>query len=251
MEDLRSSGLFSSLGMDVEPQKSLPAMGQMFDSIAAHYDIINRVLSFGFDIRWRNKLADMVDKRGNLQVLDVATGTGDLLIALLRRNPNIIKSVGMDISENMLKLCRKKTEKYGLSDRIELIVDDIMDASLTPNTFDFITVGFGLRNFPDVLRSLIKIKSLLKKGGTALILEFSMPERKIIRSLYRFYLHYFVPPAGGLLSGRLASYSYLSRSIQGFYRIGDICSLMRKAGFNNVTATMLTYGVACIYKGSA
>jgi demethylmenaquinone methyltransferase / 2-methoxy-6-polyprenyl-1,4-benzoquinol methylase len=224
-------------------------INRMFDSIAPSYDILNHILSLGLDFGWRNKLAAMAERDKSLCVLDLATGTGDLLIALLRKNPNIAEAVGLDISANMLDLCRKKAEKAGLAKRIRLVLADEASNQFAENSFDLVTMGFGIRNFSDTLNSLMRIKRLLKNGGTTLILEFTNPANLVIRRCYRFYLENFVPLAGGLISRRRDAYSYLSTSIQGFYKIRDFCNLMQKAGFDKITATPLTCGVVCIYKG--
>jgi demethylmenaquinone methyltransferase / 2-methoxy-6-polyprenyl-1,4-benzoquinol methylase len=225
--------------------------GQMFDRIAPSYDIINHILSLGLDIRWRNRLAGMVDKQQNLRMLDLATGTGDLLIAVLRKNPGIIEAVGLDISQHMLNLCREKIAQNGFANRIKLVLADAAEENLTTGGFDLVTMGFGIRNTPDVLKTLRRINSLLKTGGTALILEFAMPKSHIIGSCYRFYLRNFIPFLGGLLSRQSVAYRYLANSIESFYRPGSFCDLMQKAGFDNITVTPLTFGVACIYNATA
>jgi len=222
----------------------------MFDNISPAYDILNHLLSFGRDFSWRRRLADAVVKNEKLRVLDLATGTGDVLISLLDRNPNIDEAVGLDISENMLALCRRKITRRKLADRIKLVRADVTASGLDNESFDVVTMGFGIRNTPDALKTLTEIHRLLKRDGTALILEFSMPANRIIRSFYLFYLRSFVPLLGRLLSGDNHAYRYLDTSIESFHRADDFCNLMQKAGFSDVSATPLTFGVACIYKAS-
>ncbi len=226
------------------------SMSRMFDSIAPTYDILNHILSFGMDFYWRRKLADTIDTKKNLRVLDLATGTGDVLISLLRRHPDITEAVGLDISENMLALCRRKIARYHLTDRTRLIRADAAATGLANETFDYVTMGFGIRNTPNSLETLTEIHRLLRRGGTALIMEFSMPANRIIRSCYFFYLRCFVPLLGRLLSGNYNAYRYLNTSIENFYSQEDFCRLMQKAGFTNIRAIPLTFGIACIYQGT-
>jgi len=222
----------------------------MFDRIAPVYDILNHLLSFGRDFSWRRRLADAVVKDKKLRVLDLATGTGDVLITLLGRNPNIAEAVGLDISENMLALCRRKIARYHLTDRTRLIRADAAATGLANETFDYVTMGFGIRNTPNSLETLTEIHRLLRRGGTALIMEFSMPANRIIRNCYLLYLRCFIPLLGRLLSGQKNAYRYLNTSIENFYSQEDFCRLMQKAGFTNIRAIPLTFGIACIYQGT-
>jgi len=226
------------------------AVCRMFDSIAPYYVILNHVLSFGWDFLWRRKLAKAVNKNKKLKVLDLATGTGDLLISLLRRNPNITEAVGLDISENMLALCRDRIAKHKLTDRVSLVRSDAADSGLPDESFDVVTMGFGIRNTPDAFETLSEIHRLLRQGGTALILEFSLPTNRIIRKCYLLYLRNFVPLLGRLLSGDKNAYRYLNTSVENFYGMDDFSALMRKAGFSDVIAAPLTFGIVCIYKAS-
>lgn len=241
---------------DVEPVLETPSnsdshsIGQMFDRIAPAYDILNHLFSFGQDFSWRRKLADAVDKNEKLRVLDLATGTGDILISLFRRNPNITEAVGLDISKNMLTLCRRKIARHKLTNRVSLVYADVSTNGLGDESFDVVTMGFGIRNTPDTFKILTEIRRLLKQGGTALILEFSMPANRILRDCYLFYLRFFVPLLGRLLSRDKSAYSYLNTSIENFHRTNDFCHIMQKAGFSDVSATPLTFGVACLYQGT-
>jgi demethylmenaquinone methyltransferase/2-methoxy-6-polyprenyl-1,4-benzoquinol methylase len=226
------------------------SVGQMFDRIAPAYDILNHLLSFGRDFSWRRRLADTIVKDKKVRVLDLATGTGDVLISLLKRNPNITEAIGLDISENMLAICRRKIARHKLTYRIKLVCADATASDLAHESFDVVTMGFGIRNTPDASKTLTEIHRLLKKDGMALILEFSMPANRILRGSYLFYLQFLVPLIGRLLSGDNHAYRYLDTSIENFHRPGDFCRLMQKAGFSNVYATPLTFGVACLYQGT-
>jgi demethylmenaquinone methyltransferase/2-methoxy-6-polyprenyl-1,4-benzoquinol methylase len=226
------------------------SIGQMFDRIAPAYDILNHLLSFGQDFSWRRRLAETVVKDRKLRVLDLATGTGDVMISLLDRNPNITEAVGLDISEKMLALCLQKIIRRKLSDRIKLIHANMAGNGLNDESFDVVTMGFGIRNTPDAFKTLTEIHRLLKEGGTALILEFSMPANRILKGFYLFYLRFFVPLLGRLLSGDNHAYRYLDTSIENFHRPDDFRRLMQKAGFSDISAKPLTFGVACLYQGT-
>jgi len=222
----------------------------MFDRIAPAYDFLNHLLSFGRDFSWRRRLADAIVKDKKLRILDLATGTGDVLITLLDRNPNIAEAVGLDISENMLALCRGKIARRNLTNRVSLVRADVTANSLAGGTFDVVTMGFGIRNTPDAFKTLTEIHRLLKQGGTTLILEFSTPANRILRGIYLLYLRFFVPLFGSLLSGDNHAYRYLDKSIENFHRADDFRHLMQKAGFSDVSAKPLTFGVACLYRGT-
>ncbi len=207
------------------------SVGHMFDRIAPAYNILNHILSFGQDFLWRRKLANCVDKEHNLRVLDLATGTGDVLISLLHRNSNITEAVGLDISENMLSLCRNKISRHKFSDRVNLVRADATTNPFADETFDVITISFGIRNTPDVFKTLNEIHRLLRPGGKVLILEFSMPTNQILKRCYLLYLRRFVPFLGRLLSGDDRAYKYLNTSIEIFDGMKDFLYLMLKAGF--------------------
>lgn len=228
---------------------SADAVCRMFDSIAPYYVLLNHILSFGWDFLWRRKLAKAVNNK-KLKVLDLATGTGDLLISLLRRNPNITEAVGLDISENMLAICRDRIAKHKLTERVSLVRSDAADSGLPDESFDVVTMGFGIRNTPDASKTLCEIHRLLRRGGKVLILEFSLPTNRIIRKCYLLYLRNFVPLLGRMLSGDKNAYSYLNTSVEKFYGMDDFSALMRKAGFVDVSAAPLTFGVVCIYRAS-
>jgi demethylmenaquinone methyltransferase/2-methoxy-6-polyprenyl-1,4-benzoquinol methylase len=226
------------------------SIGQMFDRVAPGYDILNHILSFGCDFLWRRKLADCLEPGRKLRVLDMATGTGDVLISMLCKNPDITEAVGLDISENMLALCRKKIAKYKFYDCVHMVHADVTASSFTSESFDVVTISFGIRNTADPAQTLAEIFRLLSPGGTALILEFAMPTNKILRFCHRLYLHTFVPLIGHLLSGDISAYRYLSTSIENFTITKDIPQLLFEAGFSNVRITPLTFGAACLYQCS-
>lgn len=234
----------------VSKHSSDNSVGRMFDRIAANYDRLNHILSFGLDFGWRAKVANMVEKEKPLKLLDLASGTGDLLIALVEKNPNIIEAEGLDISENMLAICQKKIAENNLSHKVKLICSDANSNDLPDNNYDTVTIGFGIRNTPDSSKTLSEIFRLLKKNGTALILEFSIPENRIIKFLYMTYLRFWVPFIGRIISGDKQAYRYLNTSIEKYYNAKEFTSLMRISGFENIIAIPLAFGIVHIYKGS-
>ncbi len=221
----------------------------MFDRISPRYDLLNHVLSFGQDILWRRKLARNAGLSESTEVLDLATGTGDLLIALLKAHRPLKRAVGLDFSENMLAICRQKLEKRGLDSDVELMTADACETGLPDGSFDLATIGFGIRNTADVPATLREIHRLLKPGGKAIILEFSMPGNRFIYRLYAFYLRRAVPLIGGLISGDRGAYAYLDSSIEAFHNPEQFTQTLKDAGFSTINATPLTLGVAHIYAG--
>ncbi len=226
-----------------------PSVGAMFDRIAPTYDFLNHVLSLGSDFAWRRRAVGALPRRDGVRVADLATGTGDLLIALLRRRPDVREAVGLDISAKMLEVGRRKLERHGFADRAQLVCDDVARSSLPGKSFDAVTMAFGIRNTPDAKATLDEIHRLLKPEGAAVILEFSLPRSVVFQKVYLLYLRRLVPILGALISGNRSAYRYLNTSIEGFHRPDDFCALMRECGFTEVTATPLTWGIASIYRG--
>jgi len=222
----------------------------MFDRIAPTYDLLNHLLSLGRDFAWRRRAARILPEQRALKVADLATGTGDLLIALLRERPNVTEAVGLDLSAAMLKIGQDKLTRGGYADRVRLVHGDALHSGLPASEFDAVTMAFGIRNTPDVEATLREIHRLLKPGGTAVVLEFSLPRSAMMRWCYLVYLRLAVPAIGTLLSGSKGAYRYLNESIEAFYRPDDFCDLMRRIGFSGVSATPVTWQVASIYAGS-
>ena len=228
---------------------SQTAVERMFDRIAPTYALLNHVLSFGQDFTWRRKLARSLSEDHPIEVLDLATGTGDLLISMFRCRTAISKGVGLDISENMLAVCRKNIERAGLTDRVVLMQADAARTHLPDSGFDVVTMAFGIRNVSDPAGTLREMHRLLRQGGRVLILEFSLPAKGLLRSLYLIYLRHFVPLAGYLVSRDKGAYRYLNTTIEGFSRSCDLPELMRKAGFVDVDAKPMTFGTVSLYSG--
>ena len=227
-----------------------PSVGRMFDRIAPTYDLLNHLLSLGRDSSWRRKTVRQLHAGQDLKVLDLATGTGDMLITLFRERPNVVEATGLDISENMLATGREKLRKRGLVDRARLLCADASKMPLADGTFDAATMAFGIRNTADASATLHEIHRILKPGGTALILEFSLPAGPVMRWFYLRYLRLVVPFVGALVSRDRHAYRYLDESIEGFQQPAEFCRLMQEAGFHDVSAIPLTFGVASIYRGT-
>jgi len=231
------------------PSPSRQNVGKMFDRIAHRYDLANRVMSMGTDTGWRKRMARDLPDRENLNLLDMATGTGDVLLAMHRMNTRVRSGVGMDVSSNMLAIGRDKIEDRGLAAAFRMVRADATCIGARDDVFDAVTISFGIRNVPDVPKALREMHRVLTPGGRLLILEFSIPGNAIFRPVYMFYLRHILPIIGGLLSGDRAAYRYLNQTIESFPYGEDFCGLMRDAGFREVSATSLTMGIATLYRG--
>lgn len=221
----------------------------MFDRIAHRYDLLNRLLSMGTDVRWRRKLNRRVPAGEKLRVLDLATGTADVLIAMNGACPQVASGVGLDMSGGMLHYGREKLIRLGLDRKFRLVRGDATCLGLDSGQFDAVTISFGIRNVIDVAQGLREMRRILKPGGRALILEFSLPSNRLFRALYLFYFRNILPRIGALISGDSYAYRYLNETVETFPYGEDFCQLMRDAGFEGVTATPLTFGIASLYEG--
>jgi demethylmenaquinone methyltransferase/2-methoxy-6-polyprenyl-1,4-benzoquinol methylase len=221
----------------------------MFDRIAPRYDLLNRLLSFRQDVRWRNKVTEFLRPDSGQHILDLATGTGDQLLALFSKNTRVQTAVGIDMAEKMLEKGREKIQAKNLSDRITLRLGDATAIPCENHQFDAVTLSFGIRNIPNVGQALKEIYRVLKPQGRALILEFSLPENPMIRPLYLFYLRHLLPKIGLRISGDPQAYRYLNQTIETFPYGPAFCNILSKAGFVSVERHPLTLGVATIYQG--
>lgn len=221
----------------------------MFDRVAPRYDLVNRLLSTGIDGFWRKKMAACLPPGDNLCVLDLATGTADQLLALFKRCRRIATAVGLDLAENMLSVGREKVEKAGLTDRVSLKTGDAQDIDAPAEYFDAVTISFGIRNVKDPQKALKEMARVLKPGGRALVLEFSLPQRPLVRRAYLGYLRVLVPAIGGWISGDPRAYRYLNRSIEAFPSGSAFLDLVSRAGFVGVAVHPMTFGIASIYHG--
>lgn len=223
-------------------------VAQMFDTISGNYDGLNRVISFGIDIKWRKKVLKMVSNKNPEMILDIATGTGDLAILMTKTNAK--KIIGLDISAGMLEVGRKKIEQKNLSDRIEMVLGDSENIPYDDNTFDAITVGFGVRNFENLEKGFSEILRVLKPNGIFVILETSVPTKTPYKQGYKFYSKYILPLIGKLFSKDNSAYQYLSDSASVFPYGEALNNILRKIGFIEVKALPQTMGVATIYSAS-
>lgn len=225
-------------------------VGQMFDNIAPRYDLLNRVLSVGIDRLWRREVIRILGRdRAPRQILDVATGTADLAIEALRLNPH--KVVGVDIAEEMLCVGRKKIASIGATETIVLQTGDAERLPFPDDTFDAVTVAFGIRNFENLGVGLSEMSRVLKPGGKVAILEFSQPRVFPIRQLYSLYSRFVLPRVGRAVSGDEGAYTYLPESVAAFPDGEEMVGIVERAGFSEVKARRMTFGVVTIYYGRA
>ena len=230
-----------------ERAKSPEGSGAMFDGIAHRYDLVNRVISLGIDQSWRKKTVRSLELRPGARVLDLATGTGDLAIMVSRMHPEVT-IVGVDPSEKMLEVGRKKLTEAALNERIALEVGDAQALKFPDNSFDGLCIAFGIRNVPDRLQGLREMARVTKPGGRVAILELSEPRGGVLGPLARFHVHSVVPAVGALLSGA-KEYRYLQKSIAAFPPAEQFEALMVEAGMRIVSSTALTFGVCHLYVG--
>jgi len=223
-------------------------VAQMFDTISENYDGLNRVISFGIDVKWRKKVLQLVSDKNPKTVLDIATGTGDL--AILMTNTTAEKIIGLDISAGMLEVGRNKIKSKNLSDKIEMILADSENMPFEDNTFDAITVAFGVRNFENLEKGLAEILRVLKPNGIFVILETSVPDKTPFKQGYTFYSKNILPLIGKLFSKDDSAYQYLSESASVFPYSEVLNNILRKIGFIEVKAMPQTFGVATIYSAS-
>ncbi len=220
----------------------------MFNAIAPRYDLLNRILSFGIDRRWRKQTVAMLREEHPARILDVATGTADLAIEAISLDPE--KIVGVDISEEMLNVGRQKIEKRGLADRITLRKGDAERLPFSDSQFNAVLVAFGVRNFENLEKGLREIARVLKPGGSLVVLEFSHPRAFPIKQLYHFYGRHVLPRVGRSISKNEGAYQYLPDSIAAFPDGPAFLDLMRTVGFEDLRWKPLTFGIASIYKGT-
>jgi demethylmenaquinone methyltransferase/2-methoxy-6-polyprenyl-1,4-benzoquinol methylase len=221
---------------------------EMFDSIAPRYDFLNRLLSFGIDRRWRRFAVRQLDCPRTARVLDVATGTGDLALEIARQTPRTVTITGVDFSREMVELGKKKVLTSPFRERIAMDVAPCEAIPFADESFDGVTIAFGIRNVVDRERGLREMHRVLKRGGRAVILEFSTPRSRIFKSIYYFYFLRVLPIVGGLFS-RFSAYKYLPDSVLEFPTQEEFKSLMAGAGFRNLAHHDLTGGIATVYVG--
>ena len=223
-------------------------VADMFDKIAGKYDKMNRFLSARTDIGWRKKAIRMLGKDNPRHILDVATGTADMaLLAYKMLKPD--KITGIDISAGMLELGVKKIEKEGLGDKIHLQLGDSETINFPDNTFDAVMVAFGVRNFENLDNGLAEMLRVLKPGGRLIVLEFSKPKQKAIKSFYNLYMGIVAPQVARWFKQNKEAYRYLNESAKAFPDRHLFTDILKKVGYSNTEFQPLSFGICCIYSG--
>ena len=220
---------------------------QMFDSIAGSYDFLNHALSLNIDKIWRRRLIRHLRNYNPKKILDVATGTGDLALAALRLDPEMV--TGVDIATGMIEIGRQKIKARGEEKRVELIEGDSEDLPFQTGDYDAVMAAFGVRNFEDPQKGLNEMSRVLKPGGVIAILEFTMPEHFPIRPMYLFYFKRILPLIGKIISKDFSAYRYLPESVEAFAQRESFLSMMEKSGFEHVGYKSQSFGIAAIYYG--
>ncbi|MDD2308519.1 MAG: bifunctional demethylmenaquinone methyltransferase/2-methoxy-6-polyprenyl-1,4-benzoquinol methylase UbiE [Desulfuromonadaceae bacterium] len=221
---------------------------QMFGAIAPRYDFLNRLLSFGIDRRWRTKAVRLLKYREGSRILDVATGTGDVALEIALRTPDSVKITGADFCKEMVDLGAVKVAASPYAGRIDLKVAACEDLPFANETFDSVTIAFGIRNVVDRKLGLAEMWRVTRPGGRMIILEFSTPRSLLFRQLYYFYFRRLLPVVGGMFS-RYNAYKYLPDSVLEFPSQEEFSRMIAEAGFRNIHLHELTFGIATIYVG--
>jgi demethylmenaquinone methyltransferase/2-methoxy-6-polyprenyl-1,4-benzoquinol methylase len=221
---------------------------EMFDNIAPSYDRLNHIISFNLDRIWRRRVVRIVERAKAARVMDIATGTGDLVIAMAKHLPST-QILGVDLSEAILGVARVKVSKRGMSDRIELVKGDAENiAMVSDGAMDAVTVAFGVRNFDNLERGLKEIHRTLHEGGTFVVLELSVPKNRLIRWFYAQYSHRILPGIGAMISKDKKAYVYLPESIDEFPAPERFEEILKGVGFKSVKRHKQSFGVAHIYE---
>lgn len=220
----------------------------MFNNISGRYDFLNHFLSLGIDIRWRKKAIRFLKPFQPKTILDVATGTGDFAFEALALNPD--KITGIDISEGMLDVGKRKVTAAGMDGRIELTYGDSENLPFPDNSFDAVIVAFGVRNFEDLDKGLGEIQRVIKPGGHIVVLEFSKPSAAPWKQLYQLYFKYMLPVIGRVVSKDKSAYTYLPESVQAFPDGDKFLDHLKLAGFVQTQCSPLTFGISSLYTAS-
>ncbi len=231
------------------PEPSREGVWRMFDRIAGRYDLLNRLLSGRRDVYWRSRLADRLPEGEDLRVLDLATGTADVLLALAERPRKLGRGIGVDMARAMLALGREKVARRHEERRLHLVRGDAMAIPLDDGRVDAVTMAFGIRNVTNLDRALGEMRRVLRPGGRALVLEFSLPATGWVRAGYLWYLRHVLPRLGALISGDSHAYRYLNQTIETFPYGEAFVLRMRRAGFVAVKAYPMTLGIVTLYEG--
>ncbi len=240
------------MGTKVKPYNKANAskkeeVEEMFDNISGKYDFLNHFLSLGIDKLWRKKAIKILKEFQPKVIMDMATGTGDFAVEALKLNPERV--VGVDISNGMLEVGRKKMRKKGVEQIVEMVQGDSENLTFEDATFDAFTVGFGVRNFQNLDAGLTEMLRVLKPGGIGLILEFSKPKKFPVKQYFKFHSKYIIPTIGKAISKDKAAYKYLPESVAAFPEGQAFMNIMSDVGYNNVKSKIVGGGIATIYYG--
>lgn len=219
---------------------------EMFDSIAPAYDFMNRAMTFGIDKLWRRSAVKLLENEPHDDILDIATGTGDLAI-LLARKLDPLSVTGVDLSEGMVEIGRKKVGEAGLDEIIKLGIGDCLQLPFPDESFDCITCAYGVRNFQDLAAGYGEMHRVLRPGGLVVILELSTPRSVFVRPFYNLYTRYIIPTVGRLVSKDVRAYSYLPESIAAVPQGDEMTDIMASAGFRDARHILMTFGTCTIY----
>ena len=219
---------------------------EMFNDVSKRYDFLNKVLSFGLDSYWRKKFIKMMIINNDLSILDVATGTGDIVFEILKNND--VEIIGLDYAENMIKEANHKAISKNVSNRVQFMHGDAEKLPFPDSSFDLLSISFGFRNIGHYDVALSEFNRVLKPGGKLSILEFSEPNSKIFNIMYQFYFKYILPRLGAFIS-KSDGYKYLPESVKYFPSRLELQSMMKSSGFNHIKITNLTFGVCSVFIG--
>lgn len=222
-------------------------VAEMFNNISGKYDFLNHFLSLGIDKLWRKKAVRELKQIQPKRILDIATGTGDFALELLKLKPEQI--IGLDISSGMLEVGREKMKKRKVDHVVEMVLGDSENIPYEKGHFDALTVAFGVRNFENLEKGLSEMLRVLRPGGKAVILEFSKPKRFPVKQVFGFYSKYIIPFLGKRISKDEKAYAYLPESVAAFPEGADFVNILNKVGYKEVKATTVSGGIATIYTG--
>jgi len=220
----------------------------MFNKIAPYYDFLNRLLTLRIDTIWRKKAIKTLKAHNPQLILDIATGTGDMIIEMSKQL-QAKKIIGVDLSPEMLEIGKQKIEKKGLSDKVEMIVGDSEQLDFEDDYFDAITVAFGVRNYANLKKGLTEMQRVLKPEGKLIVLEFTKPTIFPFKQLFNTYFKYILPTIGKFTSKDPKAYQYLFESVQAFPDYNKFGNILRETGYKNITWKSLSFGICAIYHG--
>lgn len=235
--------------MSNENEPSRQDVWKMFDQISSRYDLINHLSSFGADYYWRRQLIRHLPKSDDVRLLDLATGTGDQLITIIKKAKQVRSALGLDLSQEMIRLGQRKIIDKPYAHQITLMEGDATKISLKSGAVDCVTMSFGIRNVISVEKCLQECFRVLTPNGRLIMLEFSLPKKRVLRFLHLLYIRTVLPTIAGLISGNKSAYRYLNKTIESFPYGDAFCDKIKKAGFYHVKAYPLTFGVVTLYIG--